>query len=553
MAESDKILSELVQLISLYTEGELDCQQGARLEEMLYDPDVRKLYFDIMDINLGLEYLGDSFEILNQDLRNNLDPSILNALAEYEKLAPSIPSIPEPANVQNIDIDVCVPVNQKISKTKVIATSVLSLAAILIFAITISFSVFQNETQVATVTDLMEAQWADNTSPLERGEFLASGQESYSIEHGLVEIRFNDGANVVVEAPAKFQILAEDRIGIEFGKIYSRVPREAIGFSVYTKNAKIIDMGTEFGVQADIWGDTYLHVVKGKTALIAGSEANKSIINVVKGDAKKISADNTEVRDVIYDDKLFVRKFDSRENFVWRGKNQIKLADIVGGGSGFGGGKPNVGIDPTTGKAEYLSFNGIKETNEFRFVSHNSFIDGVFIPNGNTSQIVSSYGHVFEDCPVSSGRAYSGVINTPQSSEFAKLLKYETVSNDSDSYILMHANLGITFDLEAIRSYVTGAEIIRFKSDFGLIGKPIRLLNADFWVLVDGKLKYHQTGVKELGVNGHVEVDIAEGDRFLTLMVTDGGDPEGRKYGDKTLSPIDMDWGVFDQPELILE
>ena len=38
--------------------------------------------------------------------------------------------------------------------------------------------------------------------------------------------------------------------------------------------------------------------------------------------------------------------------------------------------------------------------------------------------------------------------------------------------------------------------------------------NADFWVLVDGKLKYKQTQVKEQGKAGLIDIELSDADRF---------------------------------------
>jgi hypothetical protein len=92
--------------------------------------------------------------------------------------------------------------------------------------------------------------------------------------------------------------------------------------------------------------------------------------------------------------------------------------------------------------------------------------------------------------------------------------------------ILMHANLGITFDLQAIRSMLPNSKITCFRSPFGLAPLTDSMFNADFWVLVDGKLKYKRTQVHERGRAGLIDIELSDTDRFLTLVITDGGDPK---------------------------
>ena len=62
----------------------------------------------------------------------------------------------------------------------------------------------------------------------------------------------------------------------------------------------------------------------------------------------------------------------------------LDLADVVGGGNGFGTGTPDTGIDPRTGSI----VSGITATdnpgasNIYNSVAY-SFVDGVFVPDGN--------------------------------------------------------------------------------------------------------------------------------------------------------------------------
>ena len=107
-------------------------------------------------------------------------------------------------------------------------------------------------------------------------------------------------------------------------------------------------------------------------------------------------------------------------------------------------------------------------------VAFNPFIDGVFVPNGRTEQIISSMDHVFQECPITQGEVWTDIINMPISS--GKEWKPEGISNRgqlvqraspdtaaSRPSILMHANLGITFDLRAIRSMLPDVKITRFR------------------------------------------------------------------------------------------
>ena len=113
----------------------------------------------------------------------------------------------------------------------------------------------------------------------------------------------------------------------------------------------------------------------------------------------------------------------------------------------------------------------------------------------------------------------------------------------------MHANLGITFDLAEIASLNAGLRIERFRSAYGVSESGTdRPCNADFWVLVDGQVRFSATHVRIKGIAGEVDVELTDEDRFLTLMTTDGGDPDVASG----LRGTDSDWCVFVEPNLEL-
>jgi NPCBM/NEW2 domain len=111
-----------------------------------------------------------------------------------------------------------------------------------------------------------------------------------------------------------------------------------------------------------------------------------------------------------------------------------------------------------------------------------------------------------------------------------------------------NANLGITFDLAEIASANPGLRLARFEAGFGVSENATnRPCNADFWVLVDGKVRFSQTVVRRKGMAGQIDVALAEGDRFLTLITTDGSDPDGDAAPHRA---TDSDWCVFAEPIL---
>ena len=59
---------------------------------------------------------------------------------------------------------------------------------------------------------------------------------------------------------------------------------------------------------------------------------------------------------------------------------------------------------------------------------------------------------------------------------------------------------------------------------------------ADLWVFVDGRLKFKRTQLRPQDGVVKIDVELGQGDRFLTLVSTDGG------------NGISADWVVFGDP-----
>ena len=178
-------------------------------------------------------------------------------------------------------------------------------------------------------------------------------------------------------------------------------------------------------------------------------------------------------------------------------------------------------------------------------------MDGVFVPNGKTPQTISSRGHIFEACPETQGNYYTEIAYCPQ---FRVLDAELAASLSREPSLLLHANLGITFDLDAVRSRLTRINITAFKAQLDISTLAPRIPHADTWVLVDGQLRYSKQNMTEIGKREAIHIPLRPEDRFLTLVATDGGDSDNRFSEDGSRwKSIDSDWCVFWNPVLVLE
>jgi len=339
-----------------------------------------------------------------------------------------------------------------------------------------------------------------------------------------------------------------------------------LGFTVTTQNSKIIDLGTEFGVEVDSNSTTELHVLKGRTTLVSG-ERKKTSLLVMEGEAKRISGLTATISDIGCSKRKFARDINLSNQPIWRGQKPINLADIVGGGDGSSSGRANQGIDPQagnfglvnpqTGNFGLIEVKDQKAGNGYVRVPYSEFIDGVFVPDGHTKQIISSAGHRFADCPPTSGSFYSFIVNSPNSVNCAKeknmlplFLNNVNYSDSQNPCIFLHSNLGITFDLNASRSRLSETKITQFQADVGVSDTTPGSFNVDIWVLIDGQVRYKRTGITQKGLLDSLRIDIRDEDHFLTLITTEGENTEDDIYPRPSTG---YDWVVFGGPVLILE
>jgi hypothetical protein len=429
-----------------------------------------------------------------------------------------------------------------------------SIAALVVMLLYLKLTPVHYSREVATLVDAIDAQWEDSSASHTVGSRLVTNEGPIRLKKGFIKLGYDAGVEVLIEGPAKFEIVGPSIMSLNYGCLYTRITESGKGFIVDTLNSRFMDMGTEFGVQASSEGNAEVHVFSGEITLISGApNAPKHKQFITEGNAKYISRTGEIVNDILLHPALFVRDIHSATRRVWRGETKINLADIVGGGNGFGTGQLNRGVNPLTGEM-HVTTDGDREGNgRYVFVPKSPYIDGVFVPNGqNAPVIVSSKGHIFTDCPNTNNVFYFEIINgvgiVPADSPDTMLGGRVCGTSDYPS-IMMHANLGITFDLNAIRADLPSAEITRFAADAGLSSIATREGNADIWILVDGKLRFSQKGIREKGKAFPVEISIEKADRFLTLITTDGGDVD---YPEPARRATDSDWCIFAQPRLEL-
>jgi hypothetical protein len=145
---------------------------------------------------------------------------------------------------------------------------------------------------VAQLVRVVDAQWASQAPSA--GEALQEGRR-LRLESGLAQIRFRDGASVILEGPAEFTPLTTNGGRLDFGKLAARIETEqARGFAIRTPAARIVDLGTEFGVVVGRDGVVTTVVVQGKV-IVSGSAGRRRLET---GESLRITASTVAPLDV---------------------------------------------------------------------------------------------------------------------------------------------------------------------------------------------------------------------------------------------------------------
>ena len=158
---------------------------------------------------------------------------------------------------------------------------------------------------LAVMTTTMVQQ--DNPVAVLSGEELRPGRV-LTIDDGESKIRFDSGAILAVEAPAKLEVLGSNAARLHYGVATVRVPGPIKGFELETPAEKVVDLGTSFGVTVQRSGNSMVTVFEGEVEL--GDRELRQ--RVVAGSAVRLSQeDGTPRESISYDTTPFQQTWKS--------------------------------------------------------------------------------------------------------------------------------------------------------------------------------------------------------------------------------------------------
>ncbi len=111
------------------------------------------------------------------------------------------------------------------------------------------WSVTPSATPSVSLLAVTDARWAEPNLEfaLRAGEIPA---EPLRLESGQAEFQLVDGATVIMQGPAVVRFPARKRVAVDSGSVFFKCPTPASRITVVTPQTEVVDLGTEFAVEA---------------------------------------------------------------------------------------------------------------------------------------------------------------------------------------------------------------------------------------------------------------------------------------------------------------
>ncbi|HZZ72122.1 MAG TPA: FecR domain-containing protein, partial [Pirellulales bacterium] len=130
---------------------------------------------------------------------------------------------------------------------------------------------------------------------------------------GFVELTFANGAQVVLEAPVEMQIVGPLQTILRRGRVVAHVPEQARGFAIETPRARVIDLGTEFGVGVEDGGNTEVQVFVGEVVAEWKNSQGQTLDRHLLAGGAMLMDGQQPPRGIAFQPEQFVRMFPTDE------------------------------------------------------------------------------------------------------------------------------------------------------------------------------------------------------------------------------------------------
>lgn len=132
-----------------------------------------------------------------------------------------------------------------------------------------------------------QAQLAERAESVRVGERL--NLSHFALTSGSLSLRLPSGVLLDVAAPAEVEFVTAMRLRVVRGKFTADVGERGKGFTIETAEARVVDLGTKFGVDVSTPGRTDVVVFEGRVEVQEPkTQAGPPIANLIEGEALRL-------------------------------------------------------------------------------------------------------------------------------------------------------------------------------------------------------------------------------------------------------------------------
>jgi len=257
---------EFEKLVVMSFDGSISKEDFHRLDDVLAnDSSARKRYFELLKINQSLRNYEDIHGFVPECIRSgNFTEQQFD-----DSLKMDLPRSFGPASIDRHHHMITGRRNPVIEFLKIAAVVMVCMSAMWFMYVLTGQRAqprFEKGVPVATLDTVRGVSWKNKEEVMQAGERLYVNQEIKFLT-GTARIKFDNNADILLQAPVNLRIKGENLLFLEKGKLSAYIPPTATGFTVLTPVAEVVDYGTEFGVTVDNSGQTETSVFKGEVDL----------------------------------------------------------------------------------------------------------------------------------------------------------------------------------------------------------------------------------------------------------------------------------------------
>ena len=181
---------------------------------------------------------------------------------------------------------------------------------------------------VATVVRMNGVVGRSELGPLSIRQRIPTG--SVQLTSGRMMLQLDNGARLNVEGPANIEIVSLSKVRLQRGEVSVYCPASALGFELEAPDVSVVDLGTEFGMNATL-GGTDIHVFDGEVAWrsLSGEETPRLLES---GSAVRLTSAGSET--IPFEDDSFQRDYSFPDHVEHDGEERILCYEGFAYGAG---------------------------------------------------------------------------------------------------------------------------------------------------------------------------------------------------------------------------